>query len=180
MRTFGLQGRSFVPLVLGFGCTVPAIMATRTIESDRDRAVTIMVLPLMSCSARLPIYALLIPAFFPKFQALVMYELTRLKKIEVNTSSTTYLSDNGHLFDKEKKVMIQYMITNEQTEYTIPSSVESIKTRAFRSATYLKTINVEMNNQHLKSDNGIVYDMNQETIYVHQAIAKSRSCHHLD
>ena len=73
MRTFGLQGRSFVPLVLGFGCTVPAILATRTIESERDRTVTIMVLPLMSCSARLPIYALLIPAFFPKYQAMVMF-----------------------------------------------------------------------------------------------------------
>ena len=64
MRKFGLQGRSFVPLVLGFGCSVPAIMATRTIESERDRRVTIMVLPLMSCGARLPIYALIIPAFF--------------------------------------------------------------------------------------------------------------------
>ena len=74
MRRFGLQGRSFVPLVLGFGCTVPAIMATRTIESDRDRKVTIMVLPLMSCGARLPIYALIIPAFFtPKYQATVMW-----------------------------------------------------------------------------------------------------------
>ncbi len=74
MRKFGLQGKSFVPLVLGFGCTVPAIMATRTIESERDRMVTIMVLPLMSCSARLPIYALLIPAFFAeKYQAFVMW-----------------------------------------------------------------------------------------------------------
>ena len=72
MRKFGLQGRSFVPLVLGFGCTVPAIMATRTIESTRDRTVTIMVLPLMSCGARLPIYALIIPAFFAKYQATVM------------------------------------------------------------------------------------------------------------
>ena len=63
MRKFGLQGRSFVPLVLGFGCSVPAIMATRVIESDRDRKVTVMVLPLMSCGARLPIYALIIPAF---------------------------------------------------------------------------------------------------------------------
>ena len=73
MRRFGLQGRSFVPLVLGFGCTVPAIMATRTIESDHDRRVTIMVLPLMSCGARLPIYALIIPAFFiQKYQAAVM------------------------------------------------------------------------------------------------------------
>ena len=74
MRKFGLQGRSFVPLVLGFGCTVPAVMATRTIESERDRTVTIMVLPLMSCGARLPIYALLIPAFFPeKYQAFTMW-----------------------------------------------------------------------------------------------------------
>ena len=74
MRKFGLQGRSFVPLVLGFGCNVPAIMATRTIESDRDRRTTIMVLPLMSCGARLPIYALIIPAFFAvKYQAMVMW-----------------------------------------------------------------------------------------------------------
>ncbi|MBQ4336672.1 MAG: ferrous iron transport protein B [Lentisphaeria bacterium] len=74
MRKFGLQGRSFVPLVLGFGCTVPAIMATRVIESERDRKVTIMVLPLFSCSARLPIYALIIPAFFPlKYQATMMW-----------------------------------------------------------------------------------------------------------
>ena len=74
MRKFGLQGKSFVPLVLGFGCTVPAIMATRTIESERDRKITIMVLPLMSCGARLPIYALIIPAFFPvKYQAFTMW-----------------------------------------------------------------------------------------------------------
>jgi ferrous iron transport protein B len=74
MRKFGLQGKSFVPLVLGFGCTVPAIMATRSIESERDRKTTIMVLPLMSCGARLPIYALLIPAFFvQKYQALMMW-----------------------------------------------------------------------------------------------------------
>jgi ferrous iron transport protein B len=74
MRKFGLQGKSFVPLVLGFGCTVPAIMATRTIESERDRTVTIMVLPLMSCSARLPIYAMIIPAFFAvKYHGFVMW-----------------------------------------------------------------------------------------------------------
>ena len=74
MRKFGLQGRSFVPLVLGFGCNVPAIMATRCIESERDRTVTIMVLPLMSCGARLPIYALVIPAFFAaEYQAAMMW-----------------------------------------------------------------------------------------------------------
>ena len=76
MRKFGLQGKSFVPLILGFGCNVPAIMATRSIESERDRKTTIMILPLMSCGARLPIYALIIPAFFAlKFQALVMWTI---------------------------------------------------------------------------------------------------------
>ena len=76
MRKFGLQGRSFVPLILGFGCNVPAIMATRTIESDRDRKTTIMVIPLISCGARLPIYALIIPAFFARqYQAGVMFAM---------------------------------------------------------------------------------------------------------
>ena len=70
MRKFGLQGKSFVPLVLGFGCTVPAIMATRTIESTRDRRITVMVLPLMSCSARLPIHSLIIGTFFASYSKL--------------------------------------------------------------------------------------------------------------
>ncbi|MDD2708403.1 MAG: ferrous iron transport protein B [Verrucomicrobiae bacterium] len=65
MHRIGLHGKSFIPLLIGFGCTVPAIMATRTLETRRDRLATLLVLPLMSCSARLPIYALLIPAFFP-------------------------------------------------------------------------------------------------------------------
>jgi ferrous iron transport protein B len=69
MSKVGLHGKSFIPLLIGFGCTVPAIMATRTLETRRDRLITMMVLPLMSCGARLPIYALLIPAFFaPRWQ----------------------------------------------------------------------------------------------------------------
>lgn len=67
MHRIGLHGKSFIPMLLGFGCTVPAIMATRTLENRRDRLTTIMVLPLMSCGARLPIYSLLIPAFFPEY-----------------------------------------------------------------------------------------------------------------
>lgn len=66
MQRVGLHGRSFIPLLVGFGCTVPAILATRTLESRRDRLTTMLVLPLMSCGARLPIYTLLIPAFFPE------------------------------------------------------------------------------------------------------------------
>jgi len=65
MHKVGLHGKSFIPMLIGFGCTVPAVMATRTLETRRDRLTTILVLPLMSCGARLPIYALIIPAFFP-------------------------------------------------------------------------------------------------------------------
>ncbi len=65
MHKIGLHGKSFVPLLVGFGCSVPAIMATRTLEHRGDRLVTMLVVPLMSCGARLPIYALIIPAFFP-------------------------------------------------------------------------------------------------------------------
>lgn len=72
LRKAGLSGRSFVPMIIGFGCTVPAIMATRTLPSERDRKMTIMLTPFMSCSAKLPIYSLLTAAFFPKNGALVM------------------------------------------------------------------------------------------------------------
>lgn len=65
MHKIGLHGKSFIPMLLGFGCSVPAIMATRTLENRADRLTTIMVTPLMSCGARLPIYALIIPVFFP-------------------------------------------------------------------------------------------------------------------
>lgn len=66
MRRIGLHGRSFIPLLIGFGCTVPAILATRMLETRRDRLTTMLILPLISCGARLPIYSLLIPAFFPE------------------------------------------------------------------------------------------------------------------
>lgn len=73
MRKIGLSGRSIVPLLMGFGCSVPSIMATRTLSSERDRKMTTMLVPFMSCSAKLPIYALLIGAFFPRpMQPVVM------------------------------------------------------------------------------------------------------------
>ena len=72
LRKIGLSGRSFVPLLLGFGCSVPAIMATRTLSSERDRKMTILLIPFMSCSAKLPIYALFTYAFFNKYRVLVM------------------------------------------------------------------------------------------------------------
>jgi ferrous iron transport protein B len=75
LRKIGLSGRSFVPMLIGFGCSVPAIMATRTLSSERDRKMTILLTPFMSCSAKLPIYALFTAAFFPKHGALVMIML---------------------------------------------------------------------------------------------------------
>ncbi|WP_444644729.1 ferrous iron transport protein B [Caproiciproducens sp. R1] len=75
LRKIGLSGRSFVPMLIGFGCSVPAIMATRTLSSERDRKMTILLTPFMSCSAKLPIYAMFTVAFFPKHRALVMIAL---------------------------------------------------------------------------------------------------------
>lgn len=66
MRSIGLPGKSFIPLIVGFGCNVPAIMATRTLENRRDRTMTVMMAPFMSCGARLPVYALFAAAFFPE------------------------------------------------------------------------------------------------------------------
>ena len=75
LRKIGLSGRSFVPMLVGFGCSVPAIMATRTLSSDRDRKMTILLTPYMSCSAKIPIYAVFSAAFFPDHAALVMIGL---------------------------------------------------------------------------------------------------------
>ena len=75
LRKLGLSGRSIVPMVIGFGCSVPAIMSSRTLPSERDRKMTVMLIPFMSCSAKLPIYALFTAAFFPEHGALVMLGL---------------------------------------------------------------------------------------------------------
>ena len=72
LRRIGLSGRSIVPMLIGFGCTVPAVMSTRTLPSERDRKMTILLTPFMSCTAKLPIYAFFVNAFFPGQGGLVM------------------------------------------------------------------------------------------------------------
>ncbi|MBB5224940.1 ferrous iron transport protein B [Treponema ruminis] len=72
LRKIGLSGRSIVPLLIGFGCTVPAVMSTRTLPSERDRRMTILLTPFMSCTAKLPVYAFFVSAFFPKHGGLIM------------------------------------------------------------------------------------------------------------
>ncbi len=75
LRKIGLSGRSIVPMLIGFGCTVPAVMATRTLPSERDRRMTILLTPFISCTAKLPIYAFFVNAFFPRYGALIMIAL---------------------------------------------------------------------------------------------------------
>ena len=75
LRKIGLSGRSIVPMLIGFGCSVPAIMSTRTLASERDRRMTILLTPFMSCSAKIPIYGVFTAAFFPRWRALVMIGL---------------------------------------------------------------------------------------------------------
>ena len=73
MRKMGLHGKSFIPLIMGFGCNVPAVMATRTLDNKSDRLLTMLIIPFMSCSARLPVYVLLISAFFVSYQGAVLF-----------------------------------------------------------------------------------------------------------
>lgn len=75
MHKIGLHGKSFIPLIMGFGCNVPAIMATRTLDNRKDRILTMIITPFMSCSARLPVYVLLISAVFPKHQGIVLFAI---------------------------------------------------------------------------------------------------------
>lgn len=75
MHSLGLHGKSFIPMLMGFGCNVPAVMATRILERPRDRMITMMILPFMSCSARLPIFAMFSAAFFPGKAGTVLFSM---------------------------------------------------------------------------------------------------------
>lgn len=75
LRRFGLSGKAFIPMLMGFGCTVPAVMGARTMEHEKDRRMTIMLVPFMSCSARLPVYGLISAAFFPRYAGVVVFSL---------------------------------------------------------------------------------------------------------
>ncbi len=75
LRRFGLSGKAFIPMLMGFGCTVPAVMGARTMENEKDRRMTILLVPFMSCSARLPVYGILTAAFFPQWGGIVIFSL---------------------------------------------------------------------------------------------------------
>ncbi len=113
MHKIGLHGKSFIPLIMGFGCNVPSIMATRTLENRKDRILTMLIIPFMSCSARLPVYVLLISAFFPEHQGIV---LTSIYAIGVLIAVIVALVMKKVFFAKEEVPFVM-----ELPPYRIPT-----------------------------------------------------------
>lgn len=132
MHAMGLHGKSFIPLVMGFGCNVPAIMATRSIESPTSRLITILVTPFMSCSARIPVYLLMAKIFFPEHAALVMVGLYCLG-ILVALLTARLLRKT--LFKKDDTPFVM-----ELPPYRRPTLNSTLKTMWGRSMSYIKKI----------------------------------------
>lgn len=112
MRTMGLSGKAFIPLIIGFGCSVPAVMSARTLESEKDRRLTALIVPLMSCNARLPVYALFASVFFNGKETIVVFSLYLLGIILAFIVGLTFKST---IFKKEEEPFII-----ELPEYKLP------------------------------------------------------------
>ncbi len=132
MHKIGLHGKSFIPLFMGFGCNVPAIMATRIIESRRDRMITMLITPFMSCSARLPVYILFITAFFAKYQGSVLFLLYLLGAVFAILSA---LFLKKVFFRSEEIPFVM-----ELPPYRVPTVRSIFKHVWFRTGIYLKKI----------------------------------------
>jgi ferrous iron transport protein B len=132
MHKIGLHGKSFIPLLMGFGCNVPAIMSTRIIESRRDRLITMLITPFMSCSARLPVFVLFISAFFVKYQASILFGLYGLGVFIAILSALLF---RRTMF---RKVDIPFVM--ELPPYRVPSVRTILKHMWFRAEQYLRKI----------------------------------------
>ena len=130
MHRMGLHGKSFIPYIIGFGCSVPAIMATRTLENRKDRILTIITVPFMSCSARLPVYLLLISAFFTKHQGLI---LTSIYLLGVVMAVVTSLLVKKVAFKTERDQFVM-----ELPPYRIPTFRNAMIHMWDKSVQYLK------------------------------------------
>ena len=130
MHRIGLHGKSFIPLIMGFGCNVPAIMATRTLESRKDRVMTMLIIPFMSCSARLPVYVLLISAFFPHNQGLVLFSIYLIGILIAVLSSVLF---KKLLFAKQEAPFVM-----ELPPYRIPTVHNVVRHMWDKGAQYLK------------------------------------------
>lgn len=132
MHTIGLHGKSFIPMVMGFGCNVPAILSTRIIESRNNRIITMLILPFMSCSARLPVYILIIGAFFPAHQGTVLFGMYLLGI--VLAALTALLLRRFH-FRKEDVPFVM-----ELPPYRIPTGRNTVRHMWHKSYQYLQKI----------------------------------------
>jgi len=132
MHKMGLHGKSFIPLFMGFGCNVPAIMATRIIESRRDRLITMLIIPFMSCSARLPVYILFISAFFANHQGSVLFLLYALGALFAVISAL--------LLKKVFFKSVEIPFVMELPPYRIPTFRSVIKHVIFRTGLYIRKI----------------------------------------
>jgi ferrous iron transport protein B len=130
MHRIGLHGKSFIPLLMGFGCNVPAIMATRTLENRKDRIMTMLIAPFMSCSARLPVYILIISAFFEKSQGLVLFSVY-LSGILLAVASALLLKKTIFAGKDVPFVM-------ELPPYRVPSMRNTVRHMWFNAKQYLR------------------------------------------
>jgi ferrous iron transport protein B len=138
MRRVGLHGRSFIPLISGYACAVPAIMSTRTIERPADRLATMMVVPLMSCSARLPVYTLLIGAFVPSVAVLGIFDLQGVTLLAMYLLGTITALGVAFVFRRTLlKGRVQPLIL-ELPPYRIPSPRTLLTTVAHRASVFLR------------------------------------------
>ncbi len=132
MHKIGLHGRSFIPMLMGFGCNVPAIMATRTIRNRSDRLLTMLIIPFMSCSARLPVYIILISAFFKNYPALI---LTSLYLLGIVTAIVTAKILNRTLFRRKETPFVM-----ELPSYRMPVMRNTLLHMWDKSSQYFKKI----------------------------------------
>jgi ferrous iron transport protein B len=130
MHRVGLHGRSFIPLLMGFGCNVPAIMATRTIENRSDRLVTMMIIPFMSCSARYPVYILLISAFFSAYQGTLLFGIYLL--------GIFFAGFLAWFFKKTLFKVQELPFVMELPPYRVPTARAIFKQTWFKAVQYLK------------------------------------------
>jgi len=130
MHKIGLHGKSFIPMLMGFGCNVPAIMATRTIENKSDRLVTMMVIPFMSCSARYPVYILLISAFFTTHHGTILFSLYLLGVVIAGLIALLFKKT---LFRTDEMPFVM-----ELPPYRIPTIKSTLRHTWFKGKQYLK------------------------------------------
>jgi ferrous iron transport protein B len=130
MHKIGLHGKSFIPLLMGFGCNVPAIMATRTLDNRKDRILTMLIIPFMSCSARLPVYLLLIAAFFPGNKGLMLFVIYL---IGIALAIIMALVLKKFMFNKQEVPFVM-----ELPPYRVPTVRNTIMHMWFKAKQYLK------------------------------------------